>query len=82
MHPEPDNELEQKDQEHNYLYYETTSSQLLIIDLAGSERLKRTEAQGNKLNEAVKINSSLMVLGLCLDKLSKGDAYIPFRETK
>lgn len=61
---------------------EYKNCQLLIIDLAGSERMKRTDAAGTAMLEATKINSSLMVLGKCLEKLSKGETYIPFRETK
>jgi hypothetical protein len=38
---------------------------LNLVDLAGSERQKKTEAVGERLDEAKSINWSLMVLGNC-----------------
>jgi len=37
------------------------SSQLHLIDLAGSERIKKSKVEGVRLREAVGINSSLLV---------------------
>ncbi|XP_057431037.1 kinesin-like protein KIN-6 isoform X2 [Lotus japonicus] len=42
---------------------------LTIIDLAGSEREKRTGNQGTRLLESNFINNTLMVFGLCLRSL-------------
>ncbi|KAF8310460.1 kinesin-domain-containing protein, partial [Clavulina sp. PMI_390] len=42
------------------------TSRLSIVDLAGSERNKNTQATGDRMDEANKINSSLMVLGQCM----------------
>lgn len=58
-----------------------------FCDLAGSERLKKTENVGNRLKEAQRINTSLMVLGRCFDLMfqnqqSKSKEVIPFRESK
>lgn len=58
-----------------------------FCDLAGSERQKKTENMGTRMKEAQRINSSLLVLGRCLDILhanqqKKGKEVIPFRETK
>lgn len=58
-----------------------------FCDLAGSERLKKTENVGNRLKEAQRINSSLLVLGRCLDLLyanqqKKSKEVVPFRESK
>lgn len=39
------------------------SSQLNLVDLAGSERQSKTEATGDRLKEAQKINLSLSALG-------------------
>lgn len=44
-------------------------SQLSLVDLAGSERTNRTKNTGQRLNEAGKINQSLMVLRKCLETL-------------
>lgn len=42
---------------------ESTSGMLNLVDLAGSERLTRTESEGQRLKEALFINSSLSALG-------------------
>lgn len=68
----------------------TFSTNFSIIDLAGSERAKRTEATGINLIEAAKINSSLSVLGKCLEAMRfnssvsniKKKVPVPFRESK
>jgi hypothetical protein len=38
-------------------------SQLHLVDLGGSEQVKRSKAEGETLQEAIDINTSLMVLG-------------------
>ena len=43
------------------------TSRLTLIDLAGSERSKHTQATGERLKEAGNINKSLMVLGQCIE---------------
>lgn len=58
-----------------------------FCDLAGSERLKKTENTGNRLKEAQSINTSLMILGRCLDLLyqnqqAKSKEVVPYRESK
>lgn len=61
-----------------------------FCDLAGAERLKKTDNVGSRLKEAQRINSSLMVLGRCLDavhvnqqqKRGKPPQAIPFRDSK
>ncbi|RUS16811.1 kinesin motor domain-containing protein [Endogone sp. FLAS-F59071] len=66
-----------------------TVSRLSIVDLAGSERTKNTQSTGERLNEACKINKSLMVLGQCMETLrqnqkgaKKKPALVPFRHSK
>lgn len=47
------------------------AAQLTIVDLAGSERVSRTGVSGLKLNEAQKINVSLLALGNVITTLAK-----------
>lgn len=63
----------------------TTSSELNLIDLAGSERLSRTEASGETLKEAQSINKSLSALGDVIQALNStktSNRHIPFRNSK
>lgn len=56
---------------------------LNLVDLAGSERQSKTEATGERLREATKINLSLTVLGNVISKLVSGkNQHIPYRESK
>ena len=62
------------------------SSRLHLIDLAGSERQKKTKAVGERIKEACMINKSLSTLGNVINALvevneGKGK-YIPFRDSK
>lgn len=64
-----------------------STSTYKFCDLAGSERLKKTENVGDRLKEAQRINTSLMVLGRCFDLMfhnqqSKSKEVVPFRESK
>jgi len=62
------------------------SSKLNLIDLAGSERLSKTEATGDRLTEAKNINKSLSALGDVIQSLStrkkRGSQHVPFRNSK
>lgn len=55
-----------------------------IVDLAGSEKLSKTEAEGMRLEEAKTINGSLTTLGLVISKLAmpKKGEHIPYRDSK
>lgn len=56
---------------------------LNLVDLAGSERQKRTEATGDRLDEAKSINLSLSALGNVINALVSDKAkHIPFRDSK
>ena len=62
------------------------NSRLHLIDLAGSERQKKTKAIGERIKEACMINKSLSTLGNVINALvevneGKGK-YIPFRDSK
>lgn len=65
----------------------TTQNTYKFCDLAGSERVDKTGTIGSRLKEAQSINTSLMVLGRCLDAASsikkKANAdVIPYRDSK
>ena len=56
---------------------------LNLVDLAGSERQAKTQAAGDRLKEATKINLSLSALGNCISALVDGkSAHIPYRDSK
>ena len=67
---------------------------LTIVDMAGNERAKRTQADGARLREASAINSSLMTFRHCIEALkanqvpvggtrpSATPAIVPFRDSK
>ncbi|KAM9831265.1 kinesin-like protein KIF20B [Neosynchiropus ocellatus] len=62
-------------------------SELVLCDLAGSERCSRTNNTGKRLKEAGNINNSLLTLGKCLQSLrlnsqNKFQHHVPFRESK
>ncbi|XP_017019080.2 kinesin-like protein subito [Drosophila kikkawai] len=65
----------------------TTQSSYKLCDLAGSERVNKTGTTGLRLKEAKNINTSLMVLGRCLNAAStaqkkKNADVIPYRDSK
>ena len=55
--------------------------QLLFADLAGSERILKTGAEGVAAKQAVAINTSLSALGKCTRALAVHAAYVPYRES-
>jgi kinesin family protein 3/17 len=56
---------------------------LNLVDLAGSERQSKTQASGDRLKEATKINMSLSALGNCISALVDGKStHIPYRDSK
>ncbi|DAZ98804.1 TPA: hypothetical protein N0F65_000960, partial [Lagenidium giganteum] len=61
---------------------ETHKGRLVLIDLAGSERLSKTEATGMRLREAQHINKSLSAVGDVMAALLAKDKHIPFRNSK
>ncbi|CAK0890343.1 unnamed protein product [Prorocentrum cordatum] len=55
---------------------------LLICDLAGSERLSKSQVTGDGQKEAIEINKSLTSLGDVIEGLTKGSKVIPYRNHK
>ncbi|XP_075614401.1 kinesin-like protein KIF20B isoform X6 [Balearica regulorum gibbericeps] len=65
----------------------TRVNELSMCDLAGSERYTKTRNEGDRLKESGNINTSLLILGKCINALkncqqSKLQQHIPFRESK
>lgn len=56
-------------------------SKLMMIDLAGSEKVAKTGAKGTLLKEAQKINQSLSALGNVMAQLSAGKPHISYRDS-
>ncbi|OQN99722.1 hypothetical protein B0A48_14492 [Cryoendolithus antarcticus] len=61
---------------------QTRVSAVSAIDLAGSEDNRRTDNNKERLVESAAINKSLFVLAQCVEAISKGQARIPYRESK
>lgn len=59
-----------------------THACLHLIDLAGSERVRKSEAAGDRLIEANHINASLAALGKVLAALANKEKHVPFRDSK
>eukprot|EP01063_Lacrimia_lanifica_P038364 TRINITY_DN8148_c0_g1_i1.p1 TRINITY_DN8148_c0_g1~~TRINITY_DN8148_c0_g1_i1.p1 ORF type:complete len:899 (+),score=400.32 TRINITY_DN8148_c0_g1_i1:57-2699(+) len=55
---------------------------LSLIDLAGSERLKKSQATGQAAVEAAHINKSLSALGDTISSLGGKAKYVPYRNSK
>lgn len=59
------------------------AGKLNLVDLAGSERQSKTNAEGDRLKEAQKINLSLSALGNVISALVDGKSnHIPYRDSK
>lgn len=59
-----------------------TTGKLVLCDLAGSERLKRTEPEGVRRKEAIEINKSLTALGSVIEAVVRKQKQIPYRNHK
>ena len=61
----------------------TKEGKLNLADLAGSEKVGKTGATGDTLEEAKKINQSLSALGNCVNALTQSKkTHIPYRDSK
>lgn len=73
-------EMSEKDEKGEDRFW---AGKLNLVDLAGSERQSKTEATGDWLKEAQKINLSLSALGNVISALVDGKAkHIPYRDSK
>jgi len=59
-----------------------STGKLTLCDLAGSERLKKSEVTGEAMKEAQSINKSLSALGDVIEALTKNAKHVPYRNHK
>jgi len=55
---------------------------LTLCDLAGSERLKKSEAVGETMKETQSVNKSLTALGDVIEALTRNAKHVPYRNHK
>lgn len=55
---------------------------ITIVDLCGSERVKKSEVEGERKKEAININKSLSALKTVITALGSGSGHVPFRDSK
>lgn len=67
---------------HLVVTFSSPMGTLTMLDLSGTERLKRSCAEGNTLREAQSINRSLQGLGDVVDALRRGSSHVPFRASQ
>ncbi|KAL9602512.1 MAG: hypothetical protein Q9219_001807 [cf. Caloplaca sp. 3 TL-2023] len=62
----------------------TVDSKLHFVDLAGSEKLKNTQASGDRAREGININAGLASLGNVISQLSSRQAgsHVSYRDSK
>ncbi|CAG9310172.1 unnamed protein product [Blepharisma stoltei] len=67
----------------NKLDYTTRIAKLHMVDLAGSEKVSKTGAEGLRLEEAKLINKSLTTLGIVITALTESKkSHVPYRSSK
>lgn len=66
----------------NKVTHSKKMSKLMMVDLAGSEKVRKTQAHGQRLEEAKGINQSLSTLGRVIQGLTTGKGHIAYRDSK
>jgi len=67
---------------HLIVVFRVGNGQLTLVDLAGTERVKRSGVEGSHLREAQSINRSLNSLSEVVEALRRGAAHVPSRNSK
>jgi kinesin family protein 5 len=69
--------------QHNLRGGSAKSGKITVIDLAGSEKVSKTHAEGKLLDQAKQINKSLACLGNVINALTDPKInHIPYRDSK
>lgn len=58
------------------------TSRIVFVDLAGSEKIAKTKAEGLLLKQANATNKSLLTLGIVIRCLAEKKPFIPYRDSK
>jgi len=58
------------------------ANKIILCDLAGSERLKKTCLSGEQQKETIEINKSLSALGDVIEAVAAGRKQVPYRNHK
>lgn len=61
---------------------DTARGKILLCDLGGSERLKKTESTGKRKTEAIEINKSLTALADVIAAVARRQLQVPYRHHK
>lgn len=72
-------QIEQFDFENDPSSPIVMTSKINVVDLAGSEKLSKTNATGETAKEGCNINLSLSALATVIDTIVKGAKHIPYR---
>jgi len=62
--------------------HDSFTGKILLCDLGGSERLKKTEATGDQMKEAIEINRSLTALADVIEAVAERRKQVPYRNHK
>jgi hypothetical protein len=65
-----------------HIQTKTAMARINLIDLAGSERISKSQVTGDNQREASMINQSLTNLGIVIKALSEKKDFVPFRNSK
>jgi len=61
---------------------EKTQGKILLCDLAGAERMKKSGVSGDRQQEAIEVNKALTALNRVIQSLASGDRHIPYKDHK
>jgi hypothetical protein len=59
-----------------------TTSRMVFVDLAGSEKVEKTKAEGILMKQAQATNKSLLNLGLVIRAIVEKKPHVPYRDSK